>query len=64
MFQVVQIHTRPTPPDAYAPIAAPQGKISPIATGLAGLGAGALIGIHNPWDAVTYHIFVEKHDRK
>lgn len=44
MFQVVQIHTRATPPDAYAPIVAPQGKISPIATGLAGLGAGALIG--------------------
>lgn len=44
MFQVVQIHTRATPPDAYAPIIAPQGKISPIATGLAGLGAGALIG--------------------
>jgi hydrogenase small subunit len=44
MFQVVQIHTRATPPASYAPIVAPQGNISPIATGLAGVGAGALIG--------------------
>ena len=44
MFEVVQIHTRATPPDAYAPIVVPQGSVSPIATGLAGLGAGALIG--------------------
>jgi len=44
MFQVVQIHTSATPPEAYAPIAAPQGKTSLIAAGLAGAGAGALIG--------------------
>ena len=44
MFQVIQIHTRATPPETYAPIVAPEGKISPTATGLAGLGAGALIG--------------------
>jgi hydrogenase small subunit len=44
MFQVVQIHTRATPPEAYAPIVAPQGKASLIAAGLAGVGAGALIG--------------------
>lgn len=44
MFQVVQIHTRATPPDTYAPIVVPQGRLSPLATGLAGLGAGALIG--------------------
>jgi len=44
MFQVVQIHTRATPPEAYAPIVAPQGKTSLIAAGLAGVGAGALIG--------------------
>jgi hydrogenase small subunit len=44
MFQVVQIHTRATPPESYAPVIAPQGKISPIAAGLAGVGAGALIG--------------------
>jgi hydrogenase small subunit len=41
---VVQLQTRATPPESYAPIVAPQGNISPIATGLAGLGAGALIG--------------------
>ena len=44
MFQVIQIHTPATPPATYAPIVAPQGSISPIAVGLAGLGAGALIG--------------------
>jgi hypothetical protein len=44
MFQVVQIHTTATPPDTYAPISAPQGTISPLATGLAGLAAGALLG--------------------
>jgi len=44
MFQVVQIHTRATPPESYAPVVAPQGKVSPIAAGLAGVGAGALIG--------------------
>lgn len=35
---------RPTPPATYAPIAAPQGSISPIATGIGGLIGGALIG--------------------
>ena len=44
MFQVVQIHTTAEPPATYAPIVAPQGKISPIATGLLGLAAGALAG--------------------
>ena len=44
MFKVIQIHTRATPPETYAPIVAPKGTISPLATGLAGLGAGALIG--------------------
>jgi len=44
MFKVVQIHTRATPPEAYPPINAPQGTISPLATGLVGLGAGALAG--------------------
>jgi len=44
MFKVVQIHTRATPPETYPPINAPQGKISPLATGLVGLGAGALAG--------------------
>jgi len=44
MFQVVQIHTIAAPPETYAPIYSPQGKISPIATGLVGLAAGALAG--------------------
>ncbi len=44
MFKVVQIHTRATPPETYPPINAPQGKVSPLATGLVGLGAGALAG--------------------
>ena len=44
MFKVVQIHTRVTPPETYPPINAPQGKVSPLATGLVGLGAGALAG--------------------
>ena len=44
MFQVVQIHTAATPPDTYAPINAPHGIISPLATGLVGLAAGALAG--------------------
>jgi hydrogenase small subunit len=35
---------RPTPPDTYPPIAADQGKVSAIATGVAGLVGGALIG--------------------
>ena len=44
MFQVVQIHTRATPPATYAPIVSPQGSASLVAAGLAGVGAGALIG--------------------
>jgi len=44
MFKVIQIHTRATPPETYPPINAPQGIISPLATGLVGLGAGALAG--------------------
>jgi hydrogenase small subunit len=35
---------RPTPPATYAPISAPQGSISPIATGIGGLIGGALVG--------------------
>jgi hydrogenase small subunit len=35
---------RPTPPDTYAPIHAPQGGVSPIATGVAGAVLGALAG--------------------
>jgi len=44
MFQVIQIHTPAEPPSTYAPIIAPQGKISPLATGLVGVAAGALAG--------------------
>ncbi len=44
MFQVVPIHTRITPPETYPPIAGPQGTVSPVATGLVGLAAGALLG--------------------
>jgi hydrogenase small subunit len=44
MFQVVQIHTIAAPPETYAPIFSSQGKISPMATGLVGLAAGALAG--------------------
>jgi hydrogenase small subunit len=43
------IHTtveidRPTPPDVYPPIKADHGAVSPVATGVAGLVGGALIG--------------------
>ena len=44
MFQVVPLHTPANPPETYAPIAAEQGSISPLATGLVGLGVGALAG--------------------
>jgi hydrogenase small subunit len=44
MFKVVQIHTLAAPPTAYAPISAPQGVISPLATGAVGLAVGALAG--------------------
>ena len=45
----VPIHTtieidRPTPPDTYPPIEAEHGGISPVATGVAGLVGGALVG--------------------
>ena len=35
---------RPTPPATYAPVTAPVGVVSPIATGIGGLIGGALIG--------------------
>ena len=35
---------RPTPPDTYPPIHAEQGRISPVATGVAGVVGGALLG--------------------
>jgi hydrogenase small subunit len=45
----VPIHTtvaidRPTPPDTYPPIHAERGGVSPVATGVAGLVGGALLG--------------------
>ena len=45
----VPLHTtvdidRPTPPDTYPPIHAPQGYVSPVATGLAGVIVGGLAG--------------------
>lgn len=43
MHDTVEIE-RPTPPDTYPPISAPQGRVSPVATGLAGLVGGALVG--------------------
>ncbi|HEY7528624.1 MAG TPA: hydrogenase small subunit [Candidatus Deferrimicrobiaceae bacterium] len=35
---------RPTPPETFAPIVQPKGVVSPVATGVAGLVAGALAG--------------------
>ena len=35
---------RPAPPDTYAPVAAHEGTISPLATGIAGLLGGGLLG--------------------
>jgi hydrogenase small subunit len=35
---------RPTPPDTYAPIHADQGRISPVATAVAGIIGGAVLG--------------------
>ncbi len=43
MHQTIEIE-RPTPPDTYPPIHAEQGEVSPIATGVAGLIGGALLG--------------------
>lgn len=42
-FQTIDIE-RPTPPDTYPPVYAEQGGISPLATGIAGLVGGALVG--------------------
>lgn len=44
MFQVVPIHSIVQPPTAYAPITTTYGSISPLATGLVGLGIGAMAG--------------------
>lgn len=43
MFDRIPIK-RVTPPDTYPNVRAPQGRVLPIATGLAGLGVGAAIG--------------------
>jgi hydrogenase small subunit len=43
MHATVEID-RPTPPDTYPGIRTPQGNVSAVATGLAGLAAGALVG--------------------
>jgi hydrogenase small subunit len=42
MFEVVQLHTIAAPPTSYAPITTTRGTISPLATGLVGIGVGAL----------------------
>ena len=44
MFEVVKLHTIAAPPSSYAPITTTKGTISPLATGLVGLGVGALAG--------------------
>jgi hydrogenase small subunit len=44
MFKAIQIHTLAAPPATYAPISLPQGIISPLATGVVGLAAGAIAG--------------------
>ncbi len=43
LHQTIDIE-RPAPPDTYAPIHAPEGRVSPVATGVAGLVGGALLG--------------------
>jgi hydrogenase small subunit len=43
LFQTAEI-VRPTPPTTYAPVSAPQGKLSAIAAALAGLVGGAIAG--------------------
>jgi hydrogenase small subunit len=43
MFQIAKIHEA-TPPDTYAPLYTEQGHVSAVATGVAGLIGGALIG--------------------
>jgi hydrogenase small subunit len=44
MFQVVKLHSIAAPPNSYAPISTTYGKVSPLATGLVGLGIGAAAG--------------------
>jgi hydrogenase small subunit len=44
MFEVVKLHTIAAPPTSYAPITTTRGTISPLATGLVGIGIGALAG--------------------
>jgi hydrogenase small subunit len=44
MFEVVKLHTIAAPPTAYAPITNTKGIISPLATGLVGIGVGAAVG--------------------
>jgi hydrogenase small subunit len=44
MFKVVELHSIAAPPTSYAPISTTYGKVSPLATGLVGLGIGALAG--------------------
>ena len=44
MFDTITIE-RPQPPDTYASLSADHGFVAPIATGIAGLAAGALIGL-------------------
>jgi hydrogenase small subunit len=43
LHQTVEIE-RPTPPDTYPPIRSRQGRVSPVATAVAGLVGGALVG--------------------
>jgi len=43
LHETVEIE-RPTPPDTYAPIRSRQGRVSPVATAVAGLVGGALVG--------------------
>lgn len=52
---------------AYATLVGSAYAIRSSATAMFAVGAAALlllfIGIHNAWDAITYHIFVRKRDR-
>jgi hydrogenase small subunit len=44
-FTMVDVHSlTATPPETYAPVYTPEGHVSPIATGMAGLIGGALVG--------------------
>jgi hydrogenase small subunit len=45
MFEAVKLHTIASPPTAYALINTTKGTISPLATGLVGLGVGAAAGV-------------------